>query len=147
MWDSLKAVTNKNKHGISFERAVYVVQIEHEEFTIRIIAARKATAKEGNFMRTAHERLQSRRQKERPVTAISINVPTDVVEDLKEVATLRGFSRVEVLVRAYVGQGLREDLERLDDAPVLRLAESPRKQGLSEKSIADVLAEANLKIA
>ncbi len=98
-------------------------------------------------MRTAHERLQSRRQKERPVTAISINVPTDVVEDLKEVATLRGFSRVEVLVRAYVGQGLREDLERLDDAPVLRLAESPRKQGLSEKSIADVLAEANLKIA
>jgi hypothetical protein len=98
-------------------------------------------------MKSVSERLHLRRQGDQKVTAVTLNMPDDVVEDLKEVATLRGFTRVEALIRSYVGKGLREDLERLDDAPVVRLAESLRKQGLSEMAIANVLAEANLKIA
>jgi hypothetical protein len=97
-------------------------------------------------MRTVTERLNLRRQKVQHSTDVSINMPDDVVEDLKEVAMLLGFTCFEALIRAYVGQGLRMDLERLDNAPVVRLAASLRKQGLSESTIADVLAEANLSL-
>ena len=52
--------------------------------------------------------------KRRPMTATSMRFPADVIEDLKRVAPLRGFTGRQLLIRAYVGQGLREDLERLD---------------------------------
>jgi hypothetical protein len=98
-------------------------------------------------MRTVHERLKIRRQKDQPVTPVTINLPSDIVEDLQEIATLLGFSRYEALLRAYIGDGMRKDLARLDEAPIQRLAESLRKQGLSEAAIANVLAEAKLNIA
>ena len=41
-------------------------------------------------------------------------MPEDVIEDLKRIAPLLGFSGYQPLVRAYIGQGLRADLERLD---------------------------------
>ena len=44
---------------------------------------------------------------------ISMRIPKDVIDDLKRVAPLRGFSGYQPLMRAYVGQGLRADLERL----------------------------------
>ena len=98
-------------------------------------------------MRTVHERLQIRKQKDYPVSPVTIRLPDDVIEDLQEIATLLGFSRYEALIRAYVGEGMRKDLERLDEAPIQRLAESLRKQGLTDAAIADVLAEARLNIA
>jgi hypothetical protein len=59
-------------------------------------------------------KLQERLRKERPVTTISLAIPEDVVDDLKRIAPLLGFSGCEPLMRAYIGQGLRVDLERLD---------------------------------
>jgi len=58
------------------------------------------------------QQIRDRLQKERPTTTINIHIPEDVVEDLKRVAPLRGFTGYESLVRAYIGQGLRQDLER-----------------------------------
>ena len=46
------------------------------------------------------------------MTSITIRMPKDVVEDLKRVAPLLGFSGYQPLIRAYIGQGLRVDLER-----------------------------------
>jgi hypothetical protein len=54
-----------------------------------------------------------RLRKDRPITTISLRMPTDVVEDLKRVAPALGFSGYQPLLRAYVGQGLRRDLKRL----------------------------------
>jgi len=72
------------------------------------------------------------------MTTISIRMPEDVVEDLKRVAPLLGFSGYQPLIRAYIGQGLRKDLDRLDRNPGLeRLIESLRQQGV-EKEIIDV---------
>lgn len=57
------------------------------------------------------ETLKKRLDKNRPMTPITIHIPEDVIEDLKRIAPLLGFSGYQPLVRAYVGQGLRTDLE------------------------------------
>jgi hypothetical protein len=58
------------------------------------------------------ERLRKRLRKNRPLTTIGIQIPEDVVEDLKRLAPLRGFSGYQALIRTYIGHGLRQDLER-----------------------------------
>ncbi len=86
--------------------------------------------------------ISNRLQKERPMTTISIRMPEDVVEDLKRVAPLLGFSGYQPLIRAYIGQGLRQDLERLDRTPGLeKLLESLRRQGVAEEVIHAAVAD------
>src|SRR5215813_13031455 len=51
------------------------------------------------------EQLKKRLDKQRPMTTISMRFPVDVLDDLKRVAPLRGFSGYQPLIRAYVGQG------------------------------------------
>lgn len=88
------------------------------------------------------EQLRERLQKDRPMTTISIRMPEDVVEDLKRVAPVLGFTGYQPLIRAYIGQGLRQDLERLDRNPGLeRLVESLRRQGVEEEIINAAIAE------
>jgi hypothetical protein len=55
-----------------------------------------------------------------------------------------GYSGYQPLIRAYVGRGLRKDLERLDRSPGQALAESLRKRGMSDSTIAEVIAEAKV---
>ncbi len=87
------------------------------------------------------EQLKTRLNKQRPMTTISMRFPMDVLEDLKRVAPLRGFSGYQPLIRAYVGQGLRADLERLEQDPVTALVESLKRHGVSEKILQEALAE------
>ena len=61
--------------------------------------------------------LKKRLQKDRPTTTISLRMPEDVVDDLKRIASLLGFPSYQALVRTYTGQGLRRDLEMLDEEP------------------------------
>jgi hypothetical protein len=88
------------------------------------------------------DQLKKRLDKRRPMTTISMRFPSDVIEDLKRVAPLRGFSGYQPLVRAYVGQGLRTDLERLETDPVTAFVESLKRHGVSEDVIQEALAEA-----
>ncbi len=89
--------------------------------------------------------LQNRLRKDRPMVTISFRMPEDIVEDLKRVAPLLGFSGYQPLMRAYIGQGLRVDLERLDNNPeISNLVESLRKQGVQEEVIVSALAEAKI---
>ncbi len=88
------------------------------------------------------QQLRNRLQKERPMATISIRMPEDVVEDLKRVAPVLGFSGYQPLIRAYIGQGLRQDLERLDRNPgIERMVESLRRQGVAEEVISSAIAE------
>ena len=89
--------------------------------------------------------LQKRLHKDRPMVTISLRMPQDVVEDLKRVAPRLGFSGYQPLMRAYIGQGLRADLERLEAGPdVAELVESLRRQGVQEEVIVSALAEARI---
>ena len=78
----------------------------------------------------------------RPMTSITIRMPEDVLEDLKRIAPLLGFSGYQPLARHYIGQGLRADLARLEDPPLLgRLVESLKRRGVDEAVIAEAVAE------
>jgi hypothetical protein len=87
------------------------------------------------------EALKKRLDKNRPMTTISIRIPEDVIEDLKRVAPLLGFSGYQPLARAYIGQGLRTDLERLEGDTVLALIASLKRHGVSDKVIQEALGE------
>ena len=89
------------------------------------------------------ETLKQRLRKDRPMTTVTIRMPQDIVEDLKRVAPRLGFSGYQALIRAYVGQGLRADLERLEEAPLTRVAESLKRQGVSDEVVDRALAEAS----
>jgi hypothetical protein len=75
------------------------------------------------------DKLKQRLRKNRPVAPVTIDLPEDVISDLKRVALHLGFTDYHALVRAYVGQGLRADLERLESTPeVVGLIASLQRQ-------------------
>ena len=81
--------------------------------------------------------LKKRLRVNRPSEAESVTIPKDVLADLDRVRKHLGFSTIEALIRTYVGQGLRADLDRMEASPNLTLlVEALRKQGVDEKVIA-----------
>jgi len=90
-------------------------------------------------------RLRKRLRANRPMTTISMRMPEDVIVDLKRVAPLLGFTGYQPLIRAYIGQGLRSDLERLEKGPdVSILVKQLRRHGVSERVISSALAESKV---
>lgn len=86
--------------------------------------------------------LKKRLRKDRPMTTISIRMPGDVVDDLKRIAPLLGFSGYQPLLRAYVGQGLRQDLERLEGTVELsQFIASLTRHGVDEAVIAEAMED------
>mgnify|MGYP001768679513 FL=1 len=85
--------------------------------------------------------LKQRLRKDRPMTTVTLRMPEDVIEDLKRIAPLLGYSGYQPLIRAYIGQGLRADLERLDEAPIARLVENLKAQGVPEEALTKALAD------
>lgn len=75
------------------------------------------------------------------MTTLTIQIPEDVVEDLERVAPLLGFSGYQPLARAYIGQGLRADLEQLDSDTVSALIAGLKRRGVDESVIQDALNE------
>src|ERR1039458_1712173 len=92
----------------------------------------------GELMKTASERMQERLRKDRPMTVISLRIPEDVIEELKEIAPSLGFGGYQPLIRAYIGQGLRRDLDRLENSQVHLITESLRKHGIDDQVISAV---------
>ncbi|ACC79708.1 MAG: hypothetical protein V7K64_27175 [Nostoc sp.] len=91
------------------------------------------------------EALKKRLDKNRPMTTITIRIPEDVIEDLKRIAPLLGFSGYQPLMRAYIGQGLRVDLERLEDDTISALIASLKRHGVSDEVIHEALSEVTQK--
>ena len=88
-------------------------------------------------------KLEQRLQKDRPMTMVSLRIPEDVLEDLKRIAPMLGFAGYQALIKAYIGQGLRADLERLEGGiEISALIESLRKKGVKEDVITSAIAEA-----
>ncbi|EAW33634.1 hypothetical protein L8106_17947 [Lyngbya sp. PCC 8106] len=91
------------------------------------------------------ETLKKRLNKNRPMTTITIRIPEDVIEDLKKVAPILGFSGYQPLIRVYIGQGLRDDLERLEGDTVSALIASLKRRGVSNEVIEEALKEVSQK--
>ena len=87
------------------------------------------------------EALKKRLQRDRPMTTVTIRMPEDVIEDLKRIAPLLGFSGYQPLARTYIGKGLRTDLERLENDTVSSLIDSLKRHGVGEDVIQEALSE------
>lgn len=87
-------------------------------------------------------KIARRLQKDRPMTMVSIRIPNDVIEDLKRVAPILGFSGYQALMKVYISQGLRADLERLESSvEIVALIEALKKKGVKEEIILSAMAE------
>ena len=86
--------------------------------------------------------LKQRLRKDRPMAAVTIRMPEDVVDDLKEIAPTLGFSGYQPLIRFYVGQGLRADLSRRmkEGEREAAIAQRMKERGLPDAVIAEVMA-------
>ncbi|MBD2773451.1 hypothetical protein [Iningainema tapete] len=87
------------------------------------------------------ETLKQRLDKNRPMIAVTIRIPEDVVEDLKRIAPMLGFPGYQPLIRAYIGQGMRVDLERQEFSTVTALIASLKRRGVSDDVLPEALAE------
>ncbi len=87
------------------------------------------------------EVLKQRLDRNRSMTSVTIRMPEDVVEDLKKVAPLLGFSGYQPLIRAYISQCLRVDLERFESETVTALVASLKRRGVSDAVIDEALNE------
>ena len=89
------------------------------------------------------QKLADRLKKDRPMTSVTLRMPEDVIDELKAMAPTLGFSGYQPLIRAYIGQGMREDQKRLDQVRVDALLVSLRKHGVSEALIDAAINEIN----
>jgi hypothetical protein len=98
-------------------------------------------------MKTLRERLEVRMRKNRPMTTISIRIPEDLIEEMKEFAPLLGFSGYQALIRSYIGEGLRRDETLFAQPEIKVLGDTLRKNGIAEDVITQVIAETLQKSA
>ncbi len=86
--------------------------------------------------------LKKRLNKDRPTVTVNLQVPEDILTDLYKIAAFQGISSPEALMRQYIGQGLRRDLEIYDNSLVSVLIESLKRHGVDESIINQAVNEA-----
>lgn len=88
------------------------------------------------------ERLKTRLTKNRPVTSITLRIPADVVESMREIAPLRGLTGYQTLLKSYISEGLRRDQAHLTSGSAARLIDALKKHGVPESVFAAAVREA-----
>jgi len=78
------------------------------------------------------ERIKARLAKDRPLISITVRMPADVVESMKEIAPQRGFSGYQSLMKSYIGEGLRRDEAQYAFGKTARLIEVLKKRGVPD---------------
>lgn len=79
--------------------------------------------------------LKKRLNKDRPMISITVRMPEDVVESMKAIAPLRGFSGYQPLLKSYVGEGLRRDEAQFAFGREARLIAALKKLGVPDSVI------------
>ena len=84
------------------------------------------------------ERLKSRLSKDRPMTSITLRIPVDVVESMKTIAPLRGFSAYQTLLKSYISEGLRRDEAQYSASATARLMDALKERGVPKSLLEEV---------
>jgi hypothetical protein len=88
------------------------------------------------------DRLKERLRKDRPSTTITMRIPVDIVESLKNIAPTRGFNAYQTLLKSYISEGLRRDEVQAEQYTLQRLTEALRRRGVKEAVLREAIAEA-----
>ena len=87
------------------------------------------------------DRLKKRLTKDRVMTSITLRIPVDVVDSLKEIAPLKGVSGYQTLLKAYISDGLRQDEARFSSSQTARLIQALKKRGVPDAVLDDAARE------
>lgn len=87
------------------------------------------------------DKLKRRLSKDRPMTSITLRIPVDVVESLKEIAPHRGLLGYQTLLKAYISEGLRRDEAQYMAGHEARLIAALKKRGVLESLIEEAVQE------
>lgn len=87
------------------------------------------------------ERLKKRLSKDRPMTTITLRIPVDVVESLKEIAPHKGFTGYQTLLKSYLSEGLRRDEAQFTFGAQARFIEELKKRGVSDTLLEEAARE------
>ncbi len=60
------------------------------------------------------EQLKRRLKKDRPMASVTVRIPEDVIESMKAIAPLRGFTGYQTLLKLYLSEGVRRDSALLE---------------------------------
>lgn len=87
------------------------------------------------------ERIKTRLAKDRPMTSITLRIPVDVVESMKDIAPKRGFVGYQTLLKAYLSEGLRRDEAQFAFSAQARLIEALKKHGVPQSVLDEAMGE------
>jgi hypothetical protein len=95
-------------------------------------------------MNTLADRVRARlKAGKRESTQISIKMYVDVIDDLKLIAENKGFSGYQPLMKFYIHQSMRKDLEEvLDQAFQDKLVKALREAGVNEATLQEAVNKA-----
>lgn len=88
------------------------------------------------------ERVKKRLVRNAPMTMISMRLPEQMIEELREIAAAKGFSGYQGLIRFYISKGMRSDIEELDRPKIEAIARSLAQSGVAESVIEKALESA-----
>jgi hypothetical protein len=87
------------------------------------------------------DRIKTRLTQDRPMTSITLRIPVDVVDSMKEIAPQRGFTGYQTLLKSYISEGLRHDEAQFTFGPAARLIEILKKRGVPESVLEEAVRE------
>lgn len=92
-----------------------------------------------------HERIKTRLAKDRPMTTITLQIPVDVLDSLKDIAPQKGFSDYQPLLKSYISEGLRRDEAQYTFGPTARLIAALKRRGVPDALLEDAAQELEAK--
>lgn len=87
------------------------------------------------------ETLKKRLSKARAMTSITLRIPVDVVDSLKEIAPHKGYTGYQTLLKAYISDGLRRDEATYSSGTVERLTRALKKRGVPDAVVDEALRD------
>lgn len=93
---------------------------------------------------TMPTKIKERLKNNQMLTPITIRMPENVIDSLKQIAPLRGFSGYQALLKFYVGQGLREDEAKYIFSPEQQLLSALKKRGVDEEILRQAYEEIHM---
>ena len=87
------------------------------------------------------DRLKNRLVKDRAMTSITLRIPLDVVDSMKQIAPLKGVSGYRTLLKSYISDGLRQDETRFVPDQTARLIDA-LNDALKKRGVPDVVLDA-----
>ena len=82
--------------------------------------------------------IKRRLTRDREMTTITLRIPVDVVDSMKNIAPQKGFTGYQALLKTYISDGLRKDEAEYVFSKHARVMEALKKRGVDANLIAEV---------